>query len=109
MYSLDELRSAFALLDYRADHGHQVPDILAELGMDVQDVMHVAEQRGMRAALIATGDMDKLAEAIETGQAVPIRLDPEQRKLMAIIAAGHMEAVTATLLMVQKADDDTPA
>jgi hypothetical protein len=107
-YSLDDLRSSFAMLDYRIDNGHSVPDIVADLGVNIDALVHVAEQRGMRAALVATDEISKIAEAQATGQWTPIRLSREQQKLMAIASASEMEAIAATLLMVRKADDDTP-
>lgn len=105
-YSLDDLRSSFALLDYRTDNGHSVPEIAADLGVDIEVLVHVAEQRGMRVALVATGEIDKIAEAQATGQVTPIRLTPEQRQIMAVASAAEMEAIAATLLMVQKAADE---
>lgn len=106
-YSLDDLRSSFALLDYRGAHGRGVTDTIAELGLDIQDVTHVAEQRGMRAALHATDDTEGLAKinaAQATGEFLPIRLTPEQQRIMAICAAAELDAIAATLLMVTKAD-----
>lgn len=104
-YTLDDLRSSFALLDYRCDHGSSVPEIAAELGLNISDLMHVADQRGMRVALIATEDIEGLAEAQATGV---FRLNPAQRQLAAMSAAVVMDAVAATLQMVKKADDDSP-
>lgn len=99
-YTLDDLRSSFALLDYRCDHGGSVPEIAAELGLTITDLMHVAEQRGIRAALVVTDDMAALAKAQETGV---FRLSAEQQQLAAVAASAVMDAVAATLQMVKKA------
>lgn len=102
MYSLDDLRSSFALLDYRSDHGESVVDILTEVGLKVEDVLHVAEQRGMRAALVATGDKETLARVTSSVIPLPVHLTPEQSKMMNVMAACEVEAIAATLMMVRK-------
>lgn len=106
-YTLDDLRSSFALLDYRTDNGESVPNIASSLGVRIDDLMHVAEQRGMRVALTVTGQADKIIAAQATGQFTPIRLDARQQQIMAYATAAEMEAIAATLLMVRKANGTT--
>lgn len=101
MYSLDDLRSSYALLDYRADHGHSVLAIIQELGIDPETVMHVVEQRGHRAALTATGEMKKLQRLVSSTTPQPFQLTPEQQALADLVAASEMEAIAATLQMVK--------
>lgn len=104
MYSLDDLRSSYALLDYRSDHGESIADIFAEVGLRTEDVMFIAEQRGLRAALVATGEREKLSKLIQTSIPLPIRLTPEQVKFRNITAACEMEGIAATLMMVKRSD-----
>lgn len=43
--------------DALADEGHELNEILAMLGLDVQDVMRIADQRALRAVLTQRGDV----------------------------------------------------
>lgn len=101
-YTLDDLRSSFARLDQRTDQGEQLPDLVSEAGVRLQDVLYIAEQRGIRAALIATGDIKKLRTALAQDGPTPIGLTPEQEQIKTITGAGYLEAITATLMMVKK-------
>lgn len=94
MHDLPDYRAlalASQASDNRAEARSGLPEYVeTDLEIDYQSFEHLAEQRAMRAALVATGDHEKLAPLRE-GLLVQVRLTEEQHRLFAVALISIMD------------------
>lgn len=86
-----ELALAAQASDNRVEARSGVPEYVEkDLEIDFKSFDTLAEQRAMRAALIATGDVEKLAPLRE-GLLVQVKLTEEQHRLFAVALISVMD------------------
>lgn len=96
-----ELAAAAKASDERVEVRNSLPEYAeTDLEIDFESLHTMAEQRAMRAALIATGDEEKLAPLRE-GLLVQVRLTEEQHRLFAVAVIAVMDGFSIGALFAR--------
>lgn len=91
---LHHLAQAAADNDAMAEEGG-IPMALQRLGLNVEDVMHVAEQRALRAVMVESGRLPELQRAHRMGSVRPqgFKLSRLEQHKMTIYTAMSADAI----------------
>jgi hypothetical protein len=101
---LEELCNAAAENDLEAAHTGML-DLFAALGVRLEDVSHMAEQRCMRAALMLTGRTDMLKELNDAGGWQRVDLPEDVQQLMVILQGSFFDGAGMMLRAVKTRDE----
>lgn len=74
---------------------HGFAGAVGRAGLDPAEAQAAAEQRGLRAALLATGDEERLNAFIRGNRPIPADLSPEQKRLTALFGAAFLDGFCA--------------
>jgi hypothetical protein len=100
-------REEFAEAARYADAGameHGFAEYLELIGVDMEGLLYVAEQRGLRAAMLADGqDPSRLSRTEQT----EVRLSRQARQLMPLLQAAVIDGIAVGLAAAKKKDQST--
>lgn len=79
-----------------------VVDTVERLGIDYQDAVRIAEQRGLRMALIVTGETERLRQATRANVPTPMPLSTQQRRLADWFKLVYLDGLTGGVRVQQE-------
>lgn len=94
MLSYHDLGQAAAANDAMAEE-RSFNEAVEKAGLDRQGLQAFAEQRGIRIALLVTGQEERLKEIVRGNHPVPLQLDDNQQQIMAIATSAEIDGVAA--------------
>jgi hypothetical protein len=95
---LDRHGSLYALAQAGAD-GDAVTEerglegAVTDLGISLEDLRYVAEQRALRAVLASAGRQDELKRLTSDRSFASVKLTPEEQKQMALFTATYLDGI----------------
>lgn len=103
MLDLKKISDAAWANDALADEGHELPEILRILGIDLEGAFHAAQQRGLRAMLMSRGDatVAQMKRDAYERYARTIALTPAEAVAMSTYAALWLDAFAAGVRAAQ--------
>ncbi|MFL5861148.1 MAG: hypothetical protein ACJ780_10245 [Solirubrobacteraceae bacterium] len=92
MIGKDQIAEACRYLDALSEEGHEFEDLLRERGIDPEGLFYVANQRAIRAAMIATGGDPR---TLPRDRMSTVNLSPEAKALLMPLTLAWLDAFVA--------------
>lgn len=101
------LAKAARLNDYEADAGKDPTKIAADLEIDTDALIYMAEQRALRVVLIQAGRIEEVQGAEMEARAQQVSLSPSQQALMQMLTVMYIDAMVIgwRALRIQEGDE----
>lgn len=87
------LRNACREIDDLADVGKPIQDIITDMGLDFEELRHVAEQRAMRCVLVLRGRGKELRDVDDSGELTAIAFDPTEQASVDLFTSVAMDTL----------------